>query len=118
MLFAGAAAFGALVVTLGGHSQELLGSPTFALSRALVSNIVSIYAVKMAAVFMIVTSTLVIRTGFAARWMAFLGYALPLPLLFGSRFLDWEFLVFPLWVFLISFHILADNLRRRPEAAP
>jgi hypothetical protein len=35
----------------------------------------------MAGVFMIATSTLALRTGFIARWIAFLGYALSLLLL-------------------------------------
>jgi hypothetical protein len=120
MLFVGAAAFGALIIVMvhTAEPQELIRSPTFALTRALVSNIASIYAIRMAAVFMIVTSTLVIRTGFAPRWMAFLGYALSLPLLFGSRFLDWGFGVFPLWVFLISLYILADNLLHPSQLAP
>jgi MFS family permease len=117
MLFVGAAGLGGLIMVLSSEPQGLLGSPTFSLARALISNIANVYAIRMAAVFMVVTSTLVIRTGFAPRWMAFLGYALSLPLLFGSRFLDWGFGVFPLWVFLISVHILADNLRRPSQPA-
>jgi hypothetical protein len=115
MLFVGAAALGAIILAYGTAPQELIGSPALALARALVSNIVNIYAIKMAAVFMIVTSTLGLRTGFVARWIAFLGYALSLPLLFGSRVLDWGFGVFPIWVFLMSLYILVDNLLRGPE---
>ncbi len=117
MLFVGSAALGAIILAYGAEPRGLIGSPAFALARALMSNIVNIYAIKMAAVFMIVTSTLGIRTGFAPRWMAFLGYALSLPLLFASRALDWGFGVFPVWVFLISVYILADNLRRPSQLA-
>jgi hypothetical protein len=56
----------------------LLGSPTFAFARAATYEIMNLYAVKMAAVFMISTSTLAIRTGFFARSLAFLGYAFAL----------------------------------------
>jgi hypothetical protein len=35
-----------------------------------------------------------------------------LALLLGSYFIDWSFLVMPLWVFLISAYILFDNYRR------
>lgn len=118
MLFVGAAVLGALMLTFGAEPQRLVGSATFELARGLISNIVNIYAIKMAAVFMIVTSTLALRTGFAARWIAFLGYALSLPLLFGSRFLDWGFTVFPVWVFIMSLHILVANLLRPSKAAP
>jgi hypothetical protein len=41
----------------------LLGSPTFTFARAVTYEIMNLYAVKMAAVFMISTSTLAIRTG-------------------------------------------------------
>ena len=117
MLFVGAAALGALILVYGAEPQRLVGSATFELARGLIAHIVNIYAIKMAAVFMIVTSTLVLRTGFASRWIAFLGYALSLPLLFGSRFLDWGFAVFPVWVFFMSLHILVANLLRPSEGA-
>jgi hypothetical protein len=70
----------------------------------------NVYALKMAAVFMISTSTVVIRTGIAPRWIAFLGFALALMLLIGSFFVSWSFAVLPFWVFLISVYILIDNL--------
>lgn len=112
MLFAGASVLGAFVITRATHVHTSSSFETLTFARALTANIVNIYAIKMAAVFMVLTSTLVIRTGVAARWVAILGYALSLPLLFGSRLIDWGFFVFPAWVLLISLYILADNLRR------
>jgi len=38
---------------------------------------------------MISTSTLAIRTGFFARWLAFLGYAFALFLLLSGRYIEW-----------------------------
>jgi hypothetical protein len=67
------------------------------------------------AVFMISTSTLAIRTGFTPRWIALIGYAFALLLLFSGRYVDWIIMVFPLWVLLISIYILIDNFRRAPE---
>jgi hypothetical protein len=64
---------------------------------------------------MITTSTVAIYTVFAPRWLAVLGYVLSLLLLFGSYYLRWSFVVFPLWVFLVSLCILVDNLRRPTE---
>ena len=69
-----------------------------------------IYALKMAAVFMITTSTLAVRTRFTANWIAWLGYASAAVVLIGSSYLYWLFLVFPFWVLLVSIHILIDNL--------
>ena len=116
MLFTGAAVMGSLMMVYAADPGNLVNSPAFAVSRALASNLVNIYSIKMASVFMIVTSTLVLRTGFAARWIAFVGYGLSLPLLFGSRLIDWGFLVFPGWVLLMSIYILIDNLRAPKDA--
>jgi len=118
MLFAGAAVMGSMMIAHAADPAKLADSPAFTIARALTSNIVNIYAIKMASVFMIVTSTLVLRTGFAARWIAFVGYALSLPLLFGSRLIDWGFFVFPGWVLLMSMYILVDNMRARGTPTP
>jgi len=67
--------------------------------------------IKMAGVFIITTSTMALYTNFVPRWLAFLGYILSLFLLFCSYSIDWSFLVFPLWVFVISIYILIDNMR-------
>ncbi|HRI56417.1 MAG TPA: hypothetical protein PK170_04895, partial [Anaerolineae bacterium] len=57
-----------------------------------------------------------LRTGIIPRWMAFLGLALALLLLFSLGLFYWAPLVFPLWILLISVHILLANLRR-PQGA-
>jgi len=64
---------------------------------------------------MITTSTIALYTGIAPRWLAILGYALALLLLFGSYYISWSFFIFPLWVFLLSVCILADSYRRKPQ---
>ena len=69
-----------------------------------------IYAFKMAAVFMMSTSTLAIKTQLVPRLIAYLGYASALFLLVGSGYLDWTLFIFPAWVLLVSVYILFDNL--------
>jgi hypothetical protein len=64
----------------------------------------------MAVVFMISTSTVVIYTGIAPRWIAILGYVLACILLVGSYHIGWSIAVLPIWVFLVSIHILLSNL--------
>src|ERR1700759_2413337 len=101
--------------------EGLLESPMFTFARAVTYEIMNLYAVKMAGVFMISTSTLTLRTGFAPPWIAFLGFALALVLLFSGRYIDWSLVIFPLWVLCISIYILVDNLRRgrpRTQFAP
>jgi hypothetical protein len=111
MLFFSAAVAGGIIIAFAAGPDRLLGSATFTLARAITFEIMNIYAIKMAGVFMIATSTLAVRTGFIARWIAFLGYALALLLLFSNRNIEGILLVFPLWVLLVSLHILVGNVR-------
>jgi hypothetical protein len=111
-LFTAAALVGAILIAFAARPEELIDSATFHFARAAAYSIVNIYMVKMAGVFMISTSTVAVYSGIAPRWLAILGYALSLVLLFGSYYIRWSFIVFPLWVFMISVCILLDNLRR------
>jgi hypothetical protein len=120
MLFFSAAVAGGIIIAFTVAPDGLLGSTTFTFARAITYEIMNIYAIKMAGVFMVATSTLALRTGFIARWIAFLGYALALLLLLSSRNMEGVLLVFPLWVLLVSLYILASNMRgvRQPAPSP
>ena len=113
MLFVAAAVVGAVIlVASSALPNEFINSTTFRFARAATYIIANVYAIKMAGVFMISTSTLVIYTGIAPRWIAFLGYILACILLVGSYYLNWSFAVLPIWVLLVSIYILIDNLGR------
>jgi hypothetical protein len=116
MLFAAAAVIGAVtLLASAAEPRGLIDSATFRFARAATYIIANVYAIKMAAVFMFSTSTVVIYTGIAPRWIAFVGYLLALILLMGSYYIGWSFAVLPAWVFVISIYILIDNLRQRSE---
>ncbi len=112
MLFVAAAAIGGIILAYAIAPGTLTGSSTFAFARAFSYDIMHIYAFKMAAVFMMTTSTLLLYTHAAARSIALLGYASALALLIASGFSDWILFVFPAWVLLVSAYVLIDNLRR------
>lgn len=116
MLFVAASAMGGLILAHSAASGEIPGSATFAFARAFTYNVMQIYALKMAGVFMITTSTLALKTNLTARWIALLGYALAALLLVGSGYLDWVLFIFPAWVLLVSLYILIDNLGDSPGA--
>ncbi len=117
MVFVMAAMAGGIMTVLGSGSENLTQSGAYALGRAEIAQIMHIYAMKMAGVFMITTSTIAIRTRSFPRWMALLGYALALVLLLSVGTIEWIPLVFPLWVLLISVYILTQNLHGQSEAA-
>ena len=111
MLFTAAAVIGAIIVAFTVFPEELTHSAAFPLARAIVYNIMNVYAVKMAGVFMTTTSTVAVYTRIAPRWIAVLGYALALILLLGSYYIKWCFLVLPIWVFVLSISMLTDEFR-------
>ena len=116
-LFIAAALVGGILIAFAAQPEELINSAAFHIARATAYNLMNIYMVKMAGVFMITTSTLAIYTGFAPRWLAVVGYVLSLLVLAGSYYISWSFVVFPVWMLLISIYILTDNIRRSAEVA-
>jgi len=117
MLFACAAVAAGIIMVYGAVPDKLMGSGIYTFGRTVTYQILHVYAKKMAGVFMISTCTLAIRIGIFPRWMAFLGYALALLLLLSVGYVHWVPLVFPLWVLLISSHILLANLKPEPASA-
>jgi hypothetical protein len=110
MLFAAAGVIGAVMLLVSkAEPNEVISSNIFHYARAAAYILNNVYGTKMAAVFMISTSTLVIYTS---------GYLLALLLLIGSYYIGWSFVIMPAWVFLISVYILMDNLRRPKRAEP
>jgi hypothetical protein len=67
---------------------------------------------KMAAIFMFVTSMIGFRTAVLARWVSIVGFALGLMLLLVITDFAWIALVFPFWVLLVSTYILIADFRR------
>jgi hypothetical protein len=113
MLFLGSAIVGGVLLTFGTQSEDLIDSSTFHFARAAAYAAANIYMIKMASVFMISASTIALYTEIMPRWLAIGGYGLSLVLLFGSYYISWSFVVFPLWVLVISICFVGDNFRRR-----
>jgi hypothetical protein len=117
IIFAAGAVAAGIFRLLGSGRESVMGSGAYALGRVGIYQAMHVYAIRMAGVFMISTSTISLRTGIVPRWMAFLGFALALTLLVSNTTIDGILMVFPLWVLLISVYILIDNLRGAPRTA-
>jgi len=111
MLFVGAALIGAIVLIFANAPADVVRSASFGFARAAAYNIANVYAAKMAGVFMMSASAIVLRTKIAPRWLALVGFGGALVLLVGSDFISWNFAVLPAWVLMISVYILWDNFR-------
>jgi len=111
MLFASTAVAGGLLRIYGAAPGALIESGLYSFGRTLTYEMMNVYTMKMAGVFMISTCTLSLRTDIIPRWMAYLGLVLAAFLLLSLGSFYWAPMVFPLWVLLISVHILFANFR-------
>jgi len=100
----------ALVGFLGGAQPSAEGT---ALLRALGYTLLFALATRAAAVFMVATATIGIRSGVFPRWFALVGYLLGVVLLLAVSFADWFILVLPAWVAVVSLFILRRERARR-----
>jgi hypothetical protein len=109
-LFASATLAGALLETAAADTR-VLNSDSYRLARQMVGASMNIFAIKMAGVFMISTSTIAFRTGILPRWLAFLGFGCAVVLLLIITGWPWIVLLFPLWMFVVSTRILLAEFR-------
>ncbi len=117
MLFVAAADFQGLLDTFAAEGKFPAQSESYAVGRDMGYALMNTFAVKMAAVFILVTSTIGLRTAVFPRWMAFVGYLIALVMLLTITSFAWIALVFPSWVLLLSGYILVVDLGKGRQAA-
>jgi hypothetical protein len=103
--------FATIAVAVGLLSEQGTNPDTWQFGHSLMA-LLADFATKMAAVFMVSTATITLRTAFMAHWLGWLGYAIALLLLLGSTVLPWAELLFPLWVLLVSVFLLVASFRQ------
>ncbi len=110
MVFAAAASAGAIAAAYAKAPSTFISSNTYLYARQIVAQIFSVYALRMAAVFILSQATLWMRTRVMPRWMALLSYVVALALLFIFTHASWVVLIFPAWVLAVSVYILVSRL--------
>lgn len=116
MFFVSAALAGGLLLVLGSGTENVIESGAYAVGRAQIFQVMNIYAIKMAGVFMLTVATISLRTRIVPRWMVFVSYAMAAVLVFMIGRLEWTPIAFPLWVLMISLCILIEKFRDRSDA--
>jgi len=114
MLFVGTVTSTSLLAMLAGRN---VNADVWAFGRDNTTAIISIYAMRMAAVFTISVSTLGLRTSAMPRWVSYLGYLSALVLLLAAGEEKWTQLIFPAWVLLLSIVILFTRPVRPVDAS-
>ena len=112
MLFIGAVNSTSLLEMLAGPNPN---AELFAYGRSSTQELISVYAMRMAAVFILSVSTVGLRTSGLPRWVSYVGYLVALTLLLAAGEHKWFQLLFPTWVLLVSVVILFTH-PQRPEA--
>jgi hypothetical protein len=112
LLFSGAAISSSLILML---EQPNSSADIWSYGRSTSQGLISVYAMRMAAVFTISVSTAGLRAAALPRWVSYLGYVVALLLLVGSADQQWLQLTFPAWVLLVSAAILVTHPRDRAE---
>ena len=97
-----AALAGGVLATYAVEPGRLIDSGVYLFVRAVTYRITSVYAVKIAGVFMISLGTIWVRTQVMPRWLALLTYVLALGLLLSIGSSPWVTLIFPAWVGAVS----------------
>jgi hypothetical protein len=111
-LFVAAAVAAGLVASVGDDPGGLLSSETWTVGRRTTHELMVVYAIRMAAVFTIASSTILMRTRLAPRALVASGYAIGAALLLTVGFFPWIELAFPAWVFAVSVYILVAERER------
>ncbi|MBA4189195.1 MAG: hypothetical protein C0467_14450 [Planctomycetaceae bacterium] len=112
MLFTGTAVTQGLLDTFVTDARLPAQSETYAVGRRTVYALMTTFGLKMAAVFMFVTSMIGFRTGALSRWVTLVGFSFALVFLLAAASFPWLALLFPCWVMLVSTWILIVDVRQ------
>jgi hypothetical protein len=121
MFWGAGASIASLVAGNRFESGPPLSATDLQLFRSLAFSFLFVFAARAAAVFMIVTSTIALRTAVFPRWLVIAGYVIAVVMLLSLSALQWVVLLFPGWVFVLSLFILNSEIRAaraQPSAAP
>ena len=116
MLFVAAGVGGALLAAVKYQDEPIPSPETVGTVRSLAFGFLFVYAMRMAAVFMIVVSTIGKRLDIFPRWLVLSGYLAALVLILNVSYIRPLVLVFPAWVTAVSVVIL-NRARTRPDAS-
>jgi hypothetical protein len=106
MLFVGSVTTSTLMSLVASENPS---AQLFDYGRVTTQGLISVYALRMAAVFTLSVSTVGLRTGALPRWVVYSGYVVALGLMVAAGEHKWVQLIFPAWVLMVSIVILVTS---------
>jgi hypothetical protein len=116
MMLSAAALAGGLVFTANDNAISASQLGIWDFGRRITNTLLNVYAMRMAAVFILTTTTLAVRLRLIPWWLAVAGYLTAAALLLAVGVIPWLELLFPAWVFVLSLHILIVTMRAPAES--
>jgi len=113
MLFVAVAVSRGLLDTFSDGTGLPQRSEAYRVARGTAYALMNTFGMRMAAVFMFVTSTIGLRTAVLSRPVSVVGFACGLVLLTVVTDFAWISLLFPIWVLVVSSYILVVDFRSR-----
>jgi hypothetical protein len=112
--------FTAMLFVSAAVAAGVLGDPAFesggttspeiwALGRRIAFTVLNVYAMRMGAVFILLTTTIGGYTRMIPRWLVVTGLVATPVLLVGSGFTTWVNLVLPAWALIFSVYLLFNR---------
>jgi hypothetical protein len=116
MMLSAAALAGGLLFTANDNAISASQLGIWDFGRRITNTLLNVYAMRMAAVFILTTTTLAVRLRLIPWWLAVAGYLTAAALLLAVGVIPWLELLFPAWVFVLSLHILIVTMRAPAES--
>ena len=108
MLFVAAAIAGGLFSAEAERGAAEISPEVWRFGRHTTYLVVVVYAMRMAGAFTLVTTTIGRRLGILPRWLAVLGGFVGVVLLLTVESFAWVEIFFPIWVLILSVHLLVQ----------
>lgn len=106
MLFVAGAVAGGLIATVSRPESAGISPDVWRLGRQTSFMVLNVYAMRMAGAFTISTTMIALRLGILPRWLAVFGGIVAFVLLLTIERFAWVQILFPLWVLVLSIHLL------------
>jgi hypothetical protein len=106
MLFVAAAAGAALLEAAAPRRRAYVSEDVWNFGRHSSYIVLTVYAMRMAGAFAIVTTTIGTRLGLFPRWLTAFGWIVAVILLITVQSFAWAVMLFPVWVLVLSVYFL------------
>ena len=106
MLFVAAAVGGGLIAMAASQGTTELSPDVWRLGRSTSQQVLNVYAMRMAGAFTISTTAIGLRLRIIPRWLSGFSLIVAVVLLLTVDRFAWVQMLFPLWVLVLSLHLL------------